>query len=338
MENEQLNGSKTASLKVFLGKIKIWAMNSIKYWRWEKIKPIFNKKFAIIFSCVLVLLVCFLGIIGLGAYRLNWDNRFVNGVLQIAPYPAALVNGHVVSFYDWREEAKGVLVLSKAKFSNVSDLAIQQDVLEKLINDVFLQKLGRQFKVKATQADIDKRVEEIAGQLGSRETLISNIKQLFGWDLKTFEKRVLSTDVLRAKLDEAIQKDPAIWSDAEKEANSVLDQLKSGKKTFEELAKQYSADTSNAANGGELGWFPSGVMVKEFEDAAFALKAGETSGLVKTQYGYHIIFLEDKKAADKKTNMAEQVKVKHILIAPMNADQYLAQMKKNASIYKFVAK
>ena len=58
---------------------------------------------------------------------------------------------------------------------------------------------------------------------------------------------------------------------------------------FAELAKKYSQDTGSAAQGGDLGLFGRGMMVKSFEDAAFALKAGETSGIVETEFGLHII-------------------------------------------------
>jgi peptidyl-prolyl cis-trans isomerase D len=71
-------------------------------------------------------------------------------------------------------------------------------------------------------------------------------------------------------------------------AEDILKKLKSGE-DFASLAKKYSQDTGSASQGGYLGPFQKGQMVKEFEDAAFALKAGETSGLVRSQYGYHII-------------------------------------------------
>lgn len=63
---------------------------------------------------------------------------------------------------------------------------------------------------------------------------------------------------------------------------------------FAQLAKQYSTDDSNKAKGGELGYFKKGQMAEAFEKAVFAMKVGEISQPVQTQYGYHIIKLEDK--------------------------------------------
>ena len=74
----------------------------------------------------------------------------------------------------------------------------------------------------------------------------------------------------------------------------VQSELKAGK-SFDAVAKEYSKDPGSAANGGDLGEFPRGVMVPEFEKAAFALKnPGDVSEPVKTQFGWHIIKLEDR--------------------------------------------
>ncbi len=73
----------------------------------------------------------------------------------------------------------------------------------------------------------------------------------------------------------------------EKEVNQVLDRLKKGEK-FTAIAKDVSQCPSKK-RGGDLGTFGRGQMVKEFETAAFALDKGQISGIVKTQFGYHII-------------------------------------------------
>ena len=81
----------------------------------------------------------------------------------------------------------------------------------------------------------------------------------------------------------------------EKEAKDVLAQIKAGG-NFEELAKKYSVDAS-AANGGDLGWFGKGSMVPAFEKAVLALKEGQVSDVVKSDFGYHIIKLTGKRPA-----------------------------------------
>ena len=86
-------------------------------------------------------------------------------------------------------------------------------------------------------------------------------------------------------------------SDAEKKAlkakaEDLLKQLKNGA-DFAELAKKYSDDGSKD-QGGDLGWFTHGQMVPEFDSAAFALKPKELSGVVTSQFGYHIIQVLEK--------------------------------------------
>jgi peptidyl-prolyl cis-trans isomerase D len=101
--------------------------------------------------------------------------------------------------------------------------------------------------------------------------------------------------------------------DVKKQAEGLLAKIKAGA-DFASLAQQYSEDDSNKAKGGDLGMFGRGSMVPEFEQAAFALEPGQTSDVVKTNYGFHIIRLVEKQAAATKpidevrTQIEDQIK------------------------------
>ncbi|MHB1292638.1 MAG: SurA N-terminal domain-containing protein [Sulfuricella sp.] len=75
------------------------------------------------------------------------------------------------------------------------------------------------------------------------------------------------------------------------QAERILKEIKQNPAKFEDLAKQHSKDPVSAAKGGDLGFFARGAMVKPFEDAAFGMKGGEISGLVQSDFGFHIIKL-----------------------------------------------
>ena len=88
--------------------------------------------------------------------------------------------------------------------------------------------------------------------------------------------------------------------EAESRAAEVLAQVRKTPGDFGKLAKQYSKDPGSADKGGDLGWFGHGMMVKPFEEAAFALKEGQISDLVRSDFGYHIIRVTGVKAAQGK--------------------------------------
>jgi peptidyl-prolyl cis-trans isomerase C len=119
--------------------------------------------------------------------------------------------------------------------------------------------------------------------------------------------------------------DAATKQQARSKAEAVLKDLKSGK-DFAASAKANSQDPGSAPNGGDLGYFEQGQMVPPFEQAAFALKAGEMSEIVETQFGYHIIKLADKQ--DSRIVPLDEAK--------QQIEQYLTEQNRHAQTELFV--
>lgn len=303
----------------------------------KKIVKKLNNKITWILLSAFVILVCFFGIVGLGAIQLGWDNSFTNAIVKIFPYPAAVVNGKIIKYSDWKYETEAVLLLSSKRLNAYSEEDVKKEVLQKMIYDELMETLARKHGIKVTSEDLDAMQAELVSQVGSEEELEKNVREFFNWDLETFRKRVVYSDVLRDKLQKELPLSEKNVKEAEKKANEVLVEVKKGEKSFEELAQVYSEDPGSAAQGGDLGWFPRGVMVKEFEDAAFSLNPGEISDLIKTDFGYHIIKLNQKKSAEEADDGVEQISASHILIKTKTFDDYLAELEKSALIYKFVA-
>lgn len=85
-----------------------------------------------------------------------------------------------------------------------------------------------------------------------------------------------------------------ILVDSEQKAKDLLEEIRSGKTTFDMAAREYSMCPSKR-DGGDLGFFGRGMMVKPFEDAAFDMEVGQVSEPVQTQFGWHLIQLTAKK-------------------------------------------
>jgi peptidyl-prolyl cis-trans isomerase D len=125
-----------------------------------------------------------------------------------------------------------------------------------------------------------------------------------------------------------------------KQAEDLLAQLKKGA-NFEELAKKHSQDEASAAKGGDLDFFGKGQMVPEFDKVAFTLAPGQMSDLVKTQYGYHIIKVTDKRAASQRTlaevrtQIEDQLKFEQASTVAQNlANEVAAELKTPADFDK----
>jgi peptidyl-prolyl cis-trans isomerase C len=154
----------------------------------------------------------------------------------------------------------------------------------------------------------------------------SEIKQYYDSHQEEFKtpEMVKAKHILIRVTPESSQEDK---KKAMEKAADILKRIKDGEE-FEKLANEFSEDPGSKSKGGDIGFFPKGRMVKPFEDAAFALKPGELSSVVETQFGYHIIRVDDHKETSIET--FESVKE--------NINQKLTQEKMREKVTEFLDK
>ena len=149
--------------------------------------------------------------------------------------------------------------------------------------------------------DRDKEVKEVINEAKKKIVMAKLIKN------EVEDKIVITEDEMKKFYDEHKDefKTPEMWRAShilvadEKEAREILDGLAKGAR-FEDLAKVHSIDAT-ASRGGDVGFFRAGQLVPDFENACLKLNVGQTSDIVRTQFGYHIIKLTDKKKPGIKT-------------------------------------
>ena len=174
--------------------------------------------------------------------------------------------------------------------------SLKQQVLDQMINDVVVSMQADRESIKVTDDDLNVRLAQMIQDAGSVDNLNTYLSknQLSLGDLCSQVRNQLLGEAMLNRVTAAIPTNAEqvhalhILVASAQTADAVRQQLVAGK-DFAALAKQYSQDEASKANGGDLGWFPKGVMDPNFETVAFQLKIGEISQVVQTQFGFHII-------------------------------------------------
>ena len=189
--------------------------------------------------------------------------------------------------------------------------------LEQIITVHLFAKLGEELKLEETEAFADNLAHakrEILAQMALGEAMkdITVSEEEAKEYYKANENQFMAGETVHAK---------HILVDDEDKCQEILEKIIGEETTFEDAAKEFSTCPSKE-KGGDLGPFGRGQMVKEFEDAAFAAEVGHVVGPVKTQFGYHLIKVEDKK--DAETSVYEDVAdtIKNIILQQKRNDVY----------------
>ncbi len=217
---------------------------------------------------------------------------------------AAMVNGQPIPLADYQQllaEYEAALVgrgfdLDTEEGQQMLAQASRQ-VLDVMIEQVLIEQAAAQEKVTVTDDELDAVIQRDIEEGGGAEKFAAWL-QTNGWTEEDYRKR-LRSQLLTSKMIERVTSGVPTTAEqvharhilvaTEAEAQSVLNQLLAGA-DFAALAQQYSLDEATKVNGGDLGFFPRGILLApEVEEAAFALQPGQISGVITSQFGYHIV-------------------------------------------------
>lgn len=239
----------------------------------------------------------------------------------------ATVNGKNITEYD-------IEVLLRSLDQQTAMQFYSQDGRNKLLNELISQELFYQEALdnkleqeEAFKNELDNAKVSILKQYAMRK-LLSGIKveeeEIVNY-YNEHKEQFNSPESVRAE---------HILVPEEDKARDILVEIKEGL-SFEEAAKKYSKCPSGA-NGGDLGYFTKGNMVKEFEDATFSMNVNEISEPVKTQFGYHLIKLIDKKEAGVKSFEEVRNELQHRLLGMKQNKAYLDKTSELKAKYSVV--
>jgi len=242
--------------------------------------------------------------------------------------------------------------------------------LEQAIGARLLLEQAARLDLPVTSGDVDAEVARVVAQVGGEENYKKALaaqgmsEEAFRRELEKGARVNMLVGQACAHVPDPTEEEVAAFYEAHKSeyvaepqvlcqhilvkgsGDAALDKIKairerivSDRADFAEEAKRHS-DCPSGANGGSLGWFGRGMMVPEFDKAAFEMKKGEVSGVITTQFGYHIIYKADERGGGQQTIVDVHDQIKDLLRHEARGkamDAYVAELREKATVeYKDV--
>lgn len=287
-------------------------------------------------------------VVGVGIYRFGWKDDVTLQIASVVPYPIAVVDTKIIQYDDYLNDFRTLKKYyvaqaeANAVVADVSDDELFTSVKERMIDEAMVELLAKDLNVTVTEDEISAEWQTITGNGSvSEEEIRQTLSDLYGWTPEQFREKVIRPFALRQNVSEAIAASDSLQQESRARAQEVLAAVQKGEKSFEDLAKEFGED-GTAANGGDLGFFERGTMVEEFQTAVESLEVGEVSGLVTTQFGFHVIKLEEKVPAEAKEGEEPPAegefsyRARHILILYKGIDDVIKEKKDAVRFYEFI--
>jgi parvulin-like peptidyl-prolyl isomerase len=256
---------------------------------------------------------------------------------------AALVNDQPITTADYQKQVSQVEAFFTQEGLDVESAEgrerlaqARRQVLEQMIDQELIRQAAAEMGVSISQAQLQSSIQDIIDQSGGQEEFGQSL-QAMGTTYEDFQQMLLDQllseavyGAVTASISTTAEQVHArhILVSTRERAEEVLTRLQAGE-DFAYLAREYSEDISSRETGGDVGFFPRGVMPPEVEEVAFTAEIGEVSGVVESPFGFHIIQVLEREEREIAVEVFENLRQQTFM-------QWLQDRREQSTIDRFI--
>ncbi len=256
---------------------------------------------------------------------------------------AAVVNGQSITMENYQKqiaqveaffEQEGLDLQSEEGRERLAQA--RRQVLEQMIDQELIRQAAAEMDISISGEELESKIQEIIEQSGGQEQFQQSL-QGTGTSYEDFRQMLLDQLLSEAVFSAVTASIPSVAEQVHarhillstrERAEEVLARFQGGE-DFAFLAREYSEDVSSRERGGDMGFFPQGMMPLEIEEAAFSLEVGEISGIIESQFGFHIVQVLEREEREMAPEIFENLRQQTFM-------QWLQERRESATIERFV--
>lgn len=256
---------------------------------------------------------------------------------------AAVINGEPITMDDYQKQVYQVEAFFQQEGLDLESeegrerlAQARRQVLEQMIDQVLIRQAAVEMEVSISDAELESNIQEIVEQSGGEEQFNQSL-QATETSYDDFRQMLLDqllSEAVFSALTESVSSVGEqvharhILLPTKERAEEVLARLEGGE-DFAFLAREYSEDISSRESGGDMGFFPRGVMPPEVEGGAFSLAVGEISGIIESPFGFHILQVLEKEEREIAVEIFENLRQQTFM-------KWLEERRESATIERLV--
>ena len=300
------------------------------------------KKLIVITSIILVVIGIFLGLL---VFVFRVDTPAINYLRRMVHAPALVIGNTWISiaevedntvsikrFYENQDFSSYGIRMDFSTDDGKKRLKVKEkQMLNKIIEDVAIEQMAQDWNIALSEEAVQSAIDRPMAEMGTRENVESNLKNLYDWTLDDFSEKVVRGQLLKEKVATKYDQENKISESMQEKIAQAKKELDNGR-DFADIAIQYS-EGSTAKDGGVMGWFAYNQLQDEIGKQIFTMEKGTHSEIIETPIGLHIVRVND--VAEE--NNVKMVHISQIIVKKMSFSDFLTQYLQKMDVKVFLS-